>query len=335
MGSCCLWHCHYLHPLRSDLFGAARTCGLRQRLPSARTFPPAPDHCRPSNSKPVLKFTEHSLQCLGGAGNDSKGSPASGRGPSGPPRKGQNPQESGLRRQTRQAAARGPLPPGDRGNRGNRPQGSTPQPLSHPFAGLILTLATPPKPGLSPAPPRPRYCSRAPPRTCRGSLSTKLSATGWCALTRLERWPRMPSGRPRPAPSQRPRRRSTLLESTAGRTPSSGGASRALKASGSLWAGCPRGRLAVRVAYLRTELRCHLSQKLSLRPLQAGVRERRGRVPVPGAPAASWLCLFWTPHPLCPSRQLSQRRTTTNSLCKDAGARLSLFIGKYNSSILK
>lgn len=49
---------------------------IQSLLPSARTFPRAPNHCQPRNSTPALKFTEHSLQCLGGVGNDSKGSPA-------------------------------------------------------------------------------------------------------------------------------------------------------------------------------------------------------------------------------------------------------------------
>ena len=79
MGSCCPWDCHDLHPQHPDLFCAARTRGLRERLPSAGTIPRDPNHCRrPRNSTSALKFTEHSLQRLGGIGNDSEGS-ASGR----------------------------------------------------------------------------------------------------------------------------------------------------------------------------------------------------------------------------------------------------------------
>lgn len=186
MGSCCLWGCHDLHPQHPDLFGAARTSGLRERSPSAGTFPRAPNNCRPRNSTSALKFTEHSPPRLGGAGNDNKESPASGRGPSGPPQKVQKPQEPGLRGQTRRAAARGPLPFGGRGDSGDRPLRSTPQPLSSPppFAGLALTLATPSNRGLFPAPPRPRKCWRTLPTTSRRSVGREQRSRhspGWKA----------------------------------------------------------------------------------------------------------------------------------------------------------
>lgn len=71
--------------------------GLRKRLPSARTFPLDPNHCLPRSSMHALKFIARFLQCPGGAENDSKGSLASGRGPSRP---------EGLRR------AKGPEPTG-------------------------------------------------------------------------------------------------------------------------------------------------------------------------------------------------------------------------------
>lgn len=72
----------------------------------------------------------------------------------------------------------GQLPAGGRGDsRDSRdsPLRSTPHPLSSPppFLGLVLSLATPPNPGLFPAPPRPRNCSRALPLTCPQSLSSR------------------------------------------------------------------------------------------------------------------------------------------------------------------
>lgn len=70
----------------------------------------------------------------------------------------------------------GQLPAGGRGDSGDRPLRSTPHPLSSPppFLGLVLSLSTPPNPGLFPAPPRPRNCSRALPLTCPQSLSSRV-----------------------------------------------------------------------------------------------------------------------------------------------------------------
>lgn len=186
-------------------------------MPFARTFPLDPNYCLPRSSTHALTVIERVLQCPGGAENN-KESLASGRGPSrkqGLPR-AKGPEPTGAWSALADETSRCPGTAATREDggrtrpqRGERPLGSKTQPLSPSplFADLPLTLDIPANPGQHPAPPRPGICSRTPASTSSSSSGSVSLPSGFAQSCRETR-PRMPSGRPRTAPSQRPLRRS-------------------------------------------------------------------------------------------------------------------------------
>lgn len=140
----------------------------------------------------------------------------------------------------------------------------------------------------------------------------------------------MLSGRPRPAPSQRPPRRLLVLaRPRLDRPPSRGGASRLLR-WGATWGQAVPARRWLSV-WPNSGRNCAVAhpEALTAAGLAATSKPGAGRGVGASLPPCtglcpfvrrSWLCLSWFPRHLCSSRQPSQRRTTTSSLCKDAGA---------------
>lgn len=206
IGSCCLQNGHCFHPRYPDLFGATWT-------PKNVCLPRGPFHWTQTTVSPRVPR----MKSLLGASYNVLEEPrptAMGRWPRYEipahrwvfrGRKVQNPQEPGLRWQTRNAAAQEPLPL-EEGGRTRQLRGQTPG-----LQNAALQSATPicylPLTSIllrTPAPPRPRICSRTPPWDQHEQLEQRSLLSWLCTKLRgnlPQNAQRLPRDRPLPEAS--------------------------------------------------------------------------------------------------------------------------------------